>query len=412
MQILIFGSCNVDYVYSMDHIVRIGETISADGLKIFPGGKGLNQAIATARAGAHAYFAGVIGKEGEMLAEIMQSSGVDLKHVRYTEQKNGHAIIQVSEKAENSIFIYPGSNGMVTCEYVDEVLENFCTGDFIVLQNEISNVDYIINKAYEKGMRIVLNPSPFNRAMRDVDLNKISFLLVNELEAEELSGFSDYEKSMYYFKKNYPNLSVVITLGKDGCVYIDRECEARQSAFLVDAKDTTAAGDTFTGYFVSELAAGGTVKGALKIASAASAISVSRMGAAPSIPLRQEVEESLLTLVPSKSYGKITTVGDKVLQYMDSNLSTASLRELSHILGYSTVYLGALCKKIFGATFAKILQDKRCAEATNLLINTDLSVAEISHTVGYSNQTFFRNVFKERYGKTPLNYRRDFRDND
>ena len=150
MKILNFGSCNIDYVYSIDHIVRVGETQSTNRLDIFPGGKGLNQSIAIARAGAKVYHAGCVGYDGDMLTELLSDSGVDISYVRTTDIKNGHAIIQVDSNGNNSIFLYGGSNDMVTEEYIDSVLEHFEAGDILLLQNEISNVEYIIKKASKK----------------------------------------------------------------------------------------------------------------------------------------------------------------------------------------------------------------------------------------------------------------------
>ena len=162
MKILNFGSCNVDYVYSLDHIVRVGETEATFGREVFAGGKGLNQSIATARAGATVYHAGCIGFDGEMLKDILSESGVDVSYLRTVDAPNGHAVIQVSAKGENSIFLYGGSNEMVSESFVDEVLRGFETGDMIILQNEINDVDYIVRRAYGKGMSVILNPSPFN----------------------------------------------------------------------------------------------------------------------------------------------------------------------------------------------------------------------------------------------------------
>ena len=168
MKILNFGSCNIDYVYSLDHIVRVGETENSDKMEIFAGGKGLNQSIAIARAGEKVCHAGCVGEDGDMLIELMRDSGVDTSCIKTVDSKNGHAIIQVSCAGENSIFLYPGSNAMVTREYIDAVLDGFSKGDLVLLQNEISNVDYIIRRAYEKKMQVMLNPSPFNEKLKEI----------------------------------------------------------------------------------------------------------------------------------------------------------------------------------------------------------------------------------------------------
>lgn len=152
MKILNFGSCNVDFVYSLNHIVHAGETETSDSMNIFPGGKGLNQSVAMACAGADVYHAGCIGADGEILSDLLKENGVDISYLKTVNERNGHAIIQVSEDGENCIFLYPGANNMITEEYIDSVLDNFEKGDIIVLQNEINMVDVIIKKAAEKSL--------------------------------------------------------------------------------------------------------------------------------------------------------------------------------------------------------------------------------------------------------------------
>ena len=168
MKILNFGSCNVDYVYSMERIVAPGETLSASKMELFPGGKGLNQSVAVAKAGAHIYHAGVIGNDGDMLFDILEKNGVDTTYIKRVDSKNGHAIIQVDKSGENSIFVHKGTNGMITEEFVDYVIGSFEKGDIILLQNEINNLNYIIDKAFEKGLKIYFNPSPFNEQLLNI----------------------------------------------------------------------------------------------------------------------------------------------------------------------------------------------------------------------------------------------------
>lgn len=406
MKILNFGSCNIDYVYSLDHIVRIGETETTYKLEIFPGGKGLNQSIAAAKAGVKIFHAGCVGCDGNMLTDILFKNGIDISYLSKTHEKNGHAIIQVSNAGENSIFLYPGSNEMVSKEYIDIVLENFDCGDIILLQNEISNVDYIVEKAYKKHMCIILNPSPFNEEIDKIDFNKLTYIILNEVEAQEISGCDVPEESLMYIKNKYPNLKVMLTLGSKGCIYTDNKCELNQSAFEVNAVDTTAAGDTFTGYFVAELSRGTDYPEILKIASAAAAITVSKKGAAPSIPDKCEVLYSLGSLKENKSNRKSDFIRRQIKTYIEQNIKTANLEELSTILGYSAVYTGNLVKKLTGKSFSKEVQDKRCSMVARKLLETDLSIEEIIADVGYENESFFRKIFKEKYGKNPLEYRK------
>ena len=405
MKILNFGSCNIDYVYSLQHIVKIGETETTHTLDTFPGGKGLNQSIAVSRAGAKIYHAGCVGKDSKMLTDILQKNGVDISYLKTVDTKNGHAVIQVSSKGENSIFLYPGSNEMITKEYVDTVLDKFDTGDIILLQNEINNVDYIVEKAYQKGMCIVLNPSPFNEKIHAINFNMLSYIVINEVELSEISGSADPEEGLVYLKNKYPELKIVLTLGKNGSVFVNANQELRQAAFNVDAVDTTAAGDTFLGYFVAELSKGTDYSQILKIASVASAITVSRKGAAPSIPNKSEVLSLLDKLREIKSNNKNNSLYEQIEGYIEQNIKTANLAELSQILGYSTVYTGGIVKRLTGESFSKAVLLKRCKMAAHMLLSTNFSTHEIIHMVGYENESFFSKVFKKKYGETLSEYR-------
>ncbi len=293
MKILNFGSCNIDHVYSVLHITKPGETVAADVLSEFPGGKGLNQSVAIARSGEKVYHAGCIGKNDTMLEEFLISAGVDTRYLKRTDEVTGHAIIQVDDSGENSIIIYHGANYAITKEYIDEVLEDFDSCDVIVLQNEISNLDYVIEKAYKKNMTIILNPSPIDEEVLSIDLNKISVILLNRGEGFSFTGEEQTEKICDYFIEHYDNLKVVLTLGKDGCCFIDCKNKIKLfcPVFKTEVKDTTGAGDTFTGYFVSAFVKNMEMMSALKYSSAASSIAVSRDGAASSIPLYKEVED-------------------------------------------------------------------------------------------------------------------------
>ena len=406
MKILNFGSCNIDFVYSLDHIVTPGETQHSYKMETFPGGKGLNQSIAIARGGANVYHAGCVGNDAQMLLDIMNESGVDTGYIKTVDCKNGHAIIQVNAQGENSIFLHSGSNAMITKEYVDEVLDNFKKDDIILLQNEISNLEYIIDKSYEKGMCIVLNPSPYDEIIERIDLGKISYIVLNEIEATQITGFENIEEILNSFKKLYPDLKVILTLGKNGCVYLDKENRIFQPVFEVNPVDTTAAGDTFTGYFIASLSKGEKYSDILKIASCASAIAVSRNGAAPSIPNMEEVKNSLVHLNENITQ-KSGTLQNKIIKYIDENIRIAILDELARHIGYSRSYTADLVKKMFGKPFTKLLQDKRCKLAVKLLSDGEKSVNEIIECVGYENRTFFRTVFKNKYGKNLLEYKKD-----
>ena len=292
MKILNFGSCNIDYVYSLDHIVQAGETETTSAMSVFAGGKGLNQSIALARAGVQVYHAGCIGEGGDFLRALLEENGVDTSFLQTVAEKNGHAIIQVNKNGENCILLYGGANQAITEEFMDEVLSSFTEGDLLMLQNEINGLDKIIRKAKEKKMTVALNPSPFNEKITALDLSLIDWIILNETEGCEITGKQEASDILDTLLDHYPHMRVVLTLGSQGALYADTTRRVTQSIFPAHVVDTTAAGDTFTGFFFSSVLAGELPETALKIASAASSITVSRKGAAPSIPTMQELRNS------------------------------------------------------------------------------------------------------------------------
>jgi ribokinase len=290
MKILNFGSLNIDYVYNVEHIVTEGETLGCKKRGIFAGGKGLNQSIAIARAGGNVYHAGKIGQDGEMLLSICREAGVHTEYIQESIEATGHTIIQVDESGQNCILLYGGANQNIEKEDIDEVLKHFTRGDMLVLQNEISNLPYLVDRAAEYGLQMVLNPSPYNAKLEKVDFSKISIFLLNEIEGGQMTGEHAPEKILERMLALYPNARVVLTLGKAGSIYRDQTQEYHQKIYAVKAVDTTAAGDTFTGYFLTALAEKLPIPEALDLAAKASAIAVTRNGAVPSIPQRTEVD--------------------------------------------------------------------------------------------------------------------------
>jgi len=292
MNILNIGSMNLDLVYTVDHIVQPGETESAFSLDTFLGGKGLNQSIALAKAGNTVYLAGMIGEDGQCFLDACRQYGVCAEHIRQVAGKSGHAVIQRDRAAQNSILLYGGANQQLTKAYVDEVLSHFGAGDLLLLQNEVNLLPYIVDEAWKKGMRIALNPSPFNEKLSAVDMQKVSIFLLNEIEGNQLTGEVDPQGIIVKMREIFPKAQIVLTLGEGGAVYSDKEQTHFQPAFSVQAVDTTAAGDTFTGYFLSELMEGTPIPEALQVSAKAASIAVTREGAIPSIPYREEVVRS------------------------------------------------------------------------------------------------------------------------
>lgn len=294
MKIVNIGSANIDYVYRMEHFIQPGETQSCEQLSIGSGGKGLNQSIALARAGTEIYHAGFIGAEGAFLRDKMAESGVDTRFVRVGEGANGHAIIQVDQNGQNCIILYAGTNHQFTHAYIDGVLDFFSAGDICVLQNEINDVPYIIEQCHARGIRVAFNAAPYRSAIRNYPLDKVDWLIVNEVEGGDLSGESEYDAIANKLIELYPNTNVVLTMGKAGCIYRSAHERVRVGACTVKAVDTTAAGDTFIGYFLRGVSENLPAAQSLRLATVASAIAVTRAGAADSVPIYDEVANSPL----------------------------------------------------------------------------------------------------------------------
>ena len=287
-KVLNFGSLNMDHVYKVKHFVMPGETLSSENLQHFCGGKGLNQSIALARAGANVYHAGAIGEDGMVLKKQLEEDGVDISYLKIRESVGtGHAMIQVDEKGQNCILLYGGANQSITKEQVDDTLKNFQAGDYLLLQNEINELAYIMEQAGRIGMKIFLNPSPCNEIIDSLPLDLVDTFLLNEIEGEQISG--EKEKILDAMFERYPNAHIILTLGSEGAVYGWKGQQIFQKAEKVTAVDTTAAGDTFTGYYLAAVSAGKEAAEALQLASRAAAIAVTRQGAVPSIPYQREL---------------------------------------------------------------------------------------------------------------------------
>lgn len=289
MKIYSIGSLNIDYVYSVDHFVAPGETMSSLDLQLFPGGKGLNQSVALAKAGANVIHGAVVGKEGEFLVDTMKGAGVDVSRLKYVDAPSGHAIIQVNTSGQNCILLYGGTNQALDKEYIEMVLSDAEEGDIVLLQNETNCLDVIFETAKKKGLQIAFNPSPFNDKIKALPLEYVDWWFCNEIEGEELFGSSEPKTISENFIKKYPCSNLILTLGKNGCMFKNTDLELYQPIYPAKAVDTTAAGDTFTGYFLTAVAQKKDIATALKLASKASSIAVSRNGASVSIPTADEV---------------------------------------------------------------------------------------------------------------------------
>lgn len=294
MKVINFGSLNIDHVYTLDHIVAPGETLACAALDVVAGGKGMNQSVALAKCGVDTVHAGCVGTDGGWLRDMLADVGVDCSYLWEVDCPNGHAIIQVEKNGQNSIFIYGGSNQQLTEKFIDETLSALSDDCMVLMQNETSNIIHVAEKCRELLIPLAFNPSPVsNDLLASFPFETVDYLIINETEGKAISGKENPEEIINTLLSKYPKMKVILTLGSEGALYADSTQRVSQPAFKVRAVDTTAAGDTFAGFFLGSIINGRNVQSALRCACAASAIAVTRPGAVPSIPFRGEVESFL-----------------------------------------------------------------------------------------------------------------------
>ena len=289
MPILNFGSCCIDHVYSVAHFAAPGETLACSDYQVHPGGKGLNQSIAMAAAGAKVRHAGKVGEDGRWLLDLMASKNIDISPMKVGVGPTGHANIQVTPEGENSIILFGGANRTITESDIDETLEAAQPGEFLLIQNEISSLDYLIERAREKKMRVAFNAAPMTGDVNVLPLEAIELLVINELEGFELTTKTEPDDIIAKLLSWFASTNILLTLGAAGSIYAGKGDSVFQPAMQVKAKDTTAAGDTYVGFFLAGYSAGNSVEECLSLATSAAAVCVTRPGAATSIPSLDEL---------------------------------------------------------------------------------------------------------------------------
>jgi ribokinase len=289
MKIFNFGSLNVDHVYSVDEFVQPGQTIACRNYQRFPGGKGCNQSIALAHAGAQVVHVGKIGADGDWIKQCLSESGVDVSCISACEEPTGHAVIQVNRRGENSIIVHGGANQQLEEGEIQRALSRSNAGDFVLTQNETSGVAHLLRAARDRKLFTVFNPAPMSEAVDGYPLEAVDLFVLNETEGASLVGESSIEKILTGMRARFPGAITVLTLGEQGAVCRNMESEIWVRAEPVDAVDTTAAGDTFIGYFVGALMKRLDPETCLRQACSAAGLCVQRRGAADSIPRRAEL---------------------------------------------------------------------------------------------------------------------------
>ena len=300
-KLCVLGSINVDHVIRVPYFPKAGETLTGYGYQIAYGGKGANQAVAAARVGANVSFIGAIGDDqiGQSMKQAFEQDGINTEAISMIEnQSTGLAMIQVADSGENSIVIFAGANADLSESLVEQHKSHIEQADILLMQLEspLQAVTLATNFAKTAGVKVVLNPAPAQRLPESL-LSQIDIITPNETEAEILTGIKVSDEQTATVAANHFHQlgieTVLITLGSKGVYYSEKGQGEIIPGFRVKAVDTTAAGDTFNGAFVTALLEGKSAKEAIRFAHAAAAISVTRMGAQMAIPRREDVDQFL-----------------------------------------------------------------------------------------------------------------------
>ena len=283
------GSLCIDNVYSVPNITAAGETVASLEYAIHAGGKGLNQSLAAARAGARVAHVGCVGPDGLWLRQQLAEAGVDVAALREGDCPSGHAVIQVNPSGENAIVISGGANRTLEDADIDAAFDLCDANDWLLLQNEINKMEDIFERSSRYASKLALNLAPVDDRIHGYDLSAVDLLIVNEVEAQALAGETSVADALEALCVRYPSCEIVLTLGRDGLRYGNGDERRSLGAFTVQAVDETGAGDSFVGYLMAAVLAGQHMSDALPWASAAGALATTRAGAASSIPDREAV---------------------------------------------------------------------------------------------------------------------------
>lgn len=269
MKILNYGSLHIDYIYNLPLFAKSGEPVTAQNYECRLGGKGFNQSVAMALAGAEVYHLGKMGNDADALLDIMRKSGVNTDCMSVCQESSGHNVIQRDANGNCNVILHPGANAKITRHEIIETLIEFSSGDWVLLQDEISNVETVINTAHDLGMYVIFNPSSKSGHINKHTLKKVDLFILNLQNAKALSSGKLEDTVLRGLSEKFPDSKFLLTLEKRGAVFFDGKNKIKCSEALYNPEEDGIAEDVYIGYFIAALSSGMSIARALSLAACA-----------------------------------------------------------------------------------------------------------------------------------------------
>lgn len=405
MKILNFANAYVSFIHAVEDLGSTGDNIEIKSTETLPGGRGYNISLGLLAAGfSKVYHAGILGADSNELLNTLKANNVNVSCVKTTENVGGYSLVLADKYGRKRSFYRPGAERNIDKEFINNTLKRFSEGDLLILDDSLGLRDYLITEAAKRGITVCLCS---DKAPENID--KCDYVFLSKHLSFLFSGKSTREELIEFFSENYPETHFVIDFGKEGFLYIGKARTYFQPCFESNANDKELAFDSFIAYFLTLIAKGKKLSTAMRFAAGAAALSGSAPEAHSVVPAYQQLSAAIKTLKEKDTAGadRIKRIWQITEKYIDANITTAKISELSAELGYSEAYTGELIKAALGVSFSELLQKKRCMLAAKMLKSTQLSVNEIIKAVGYDNETFFRSKFKLFFGVSPREYRKN-----
>lgn len=404
MKILNFAKAHINFIHTVDDLGSTGDNLEIKSTEVLPGGRGFNISLALSSAGiSKVYHAGIIGINSGQLLDALKTGNINVSCIEITETDGGYSLILADKYGRRRSFYSPGAENNIDEKFIDNTLKRFSDGDLLIVDDSFMCCDYLISAAAKKGITVCFCPDKATE-----NFNNCNYIFIQKHIAHSLSGKTERNDLIEFFNENYPDSRFIIDLGKEGFLYIGKTRTYFQPCFEGEG-DKGLAFDCFISYFIALTAKGKKLSTVMRYSAAAAALSGSEAKGKSQVPSYQQISSVIKTLKEKDTAGtdRIKRIWQITERYIDANITTAKISELSAELGYSEAYTGELIKTALGVSFSELLLKKRCMLAAKMLKSTQLSVNEIIGAVGYDNETFFRSKFKLFFGMTPRQYRKN-----